>query len=281
MPCFGCMSKKKQEDPTAKRRSTAAQSRAAWAAAAAQGECVEAAPHGKKKGIHANKAGGRLNQRRVGAQKLHRGRLFIRLSVAEDALTIQVEEVRDFHTLGNTNEANAYVSVSLNPAPKGKDIDSYKRKTSIVKGAKKRAVFEETFVFDISSIQGGARDSTRLRLELLHDLGKKKSQPAFLGLMSFTITEIEDEDTPTDGWFRFLDEKKGVNQNEPFRVMRKRELAGHVPKSVSAIQDNNQKQQHQQGLSNARSCRFNILTCIQSFFSFCSFLEVQKGCILF
>ena len=178
----------------------------------------------KKNGKDAAAANNR--KQRLGAQKVHRGRLFLRLVIKGNKLSAKVDEARDFHCPSKANDANPFLAVSLAPTPRGMDAQQAKQQTKVVKNARKRAVFEENLSFDISSISAGMKDSVRVRIELFHEAGKKKHQ--LLGCMAFTLTEIEDEDTPTHGWFRFLDEKKGVNQNEPFRVMRKKEITKEI-----------------------------------------------------
>ncbi|EGD79837.1 serine/threonine protein kinase [Salpingoeca rosetta] len=192
----------------------------------------KASKKGSKKG---SKKKDKKHQRRMGAQKVHRGRLFVRLDIAKNKLVAQVDEARDFHTVTKNDDANPYAVISIGPVPKGCDA-VMKQQTKVVKGARKRAVFEQTFTFDISAITAGMRDNTRLRIELLHDAGRKRG--TFLGGMAFTLNEIEDDDTPTQGWFRFLDEKKAINQNEPFRVMRKKEITKEIQELYGDVYGN-------------------------------------------
>lgn len=111
------------------------------------------------------------------------------------------------------------VEVSLNPAPAGCPPVF---ETPVVRDSLKPSYgkAQSTFTWTLpSSIN---TDSVRVLLRCVNKDGGKRQETQ--GSMSFTLAEIEDDDTPTEGWFRLLDDAKGKNQNQPFRVKRRQEM---------------------------------------------------------
>eukprot|EP00049_Salpingoeca_infusionum_P018753 m.358624 g.358624 ORF g.358624 m.358624 type:complete len:693 (+) comp18212_c0_seq1:107-2185(+) len=176
-----------------------------------------------KKSAKPTRAGGRAAaaaknwQNRQAAHKVHRGRLYLTVSLNAGTLLVDLEEARDIQKLNKDGTSSPFISVKLVPDETGQG-----EKVTPVKANVKKAKFTDKFKFTIPPNTN--MEYTRVYIEMKHDGGKKKKKATFMGCMSFSMAEVEDEETPTAGWFRFMDQQKGVNQNHPFRVKRRQEM---------------------------------------------------------
>eukprot|EP00055_Hartaetosiga_balthica_P010819 m.47413 g.47413 ORF g.47413 m.47413 type:complete len:656 (+) comp7329_c2_seq1:105-2072(+) len=159
---------------------------------------------GKKK---KEKKGGRH-----AAQRLNRGRLYLETDLKGNTLNVTIGEAREFD-LPQSKKIGAFVTISF--VPEVKNCPS--QKTDVVETVKSKVGFEKLFKFELD--ENVDVQSARLIISM-----ENAMKNHFMGSMSFALGEIMDEDTPTSGWFKFLDEKKGVTQNEPFRVKKKNEI---------------------------------------------------------
>ncbi|EDQ84600.1 uncharacterized protein MONBRDRAFT_39232 [Monosiga brevicollis MX1] len=155
-------------------------------------------------------------QKRHQAQKVRRGRLYVNLRLKGDTLEADIEEAKDLIEMSKAGDANPYVEVSVTSSA----VKNGVQKSAVIQGTRKPQ-FKASFSWELPKLN---KDSTMLRIYIHHEskgFGKKRS---FMGGMAFSIAEIEDVGTITEGWFRLLDEQKAENQNVPFRVKRRHEM---------------------------------------------------------
>lgn len=166
-----------------------------------------------KKGATA--AAGGIKGRR-GAIRKNRGRLSIECMVqkasAFSVLVLKLVEGRDLLPMHKDGSADPFVKLYLSPDP---NKDS-KKKTAVRKHTL-NPNWQEQFTWEIRT--GTNLENMRLHLAV-YDHALLRSNK-FMGSMSFSLAEIWDEDTPSTGWFKLLDQKKGEFQNQPHRVKRR------------------------------------------------------------
>eukprot|EP00730_Choanoeca_flexa_P019310 TRINITY_DN9427_c0_g1_i1.p1 TRINITY_DN9427_c0_g1~~TRINITY_DN9427_c0_g1_i1.p1 ORF type:complete len:715 (+),score=256.70 TRINITY_DN9427_c0_g1_i1:73-2217(+) len=168
------------------------------------------------------------NANRQQAQKVRRGRLYLNAQLNGNQLELEVEEGKDLMGVDKNDESNPYLVVTCT-AP----VSDQQQTTEPIP-QNRRPKFKSKFSWTLPSSLN--KDQARVRIQVRHH-GKGRHKQAFMGGMAFAIAEIEDEDTPTEGWFRLLDEKKAENQNVPFRVKRKNEMTAEQMEIYGVITD--------------------------------------------
>lgn len=197
--------------PTATKAATIRPGKAEQVSTMAKGTTIQ------KKKAKARKGKGKKVEKRMQAQKVRRGRIYVNLQIVGTQVKVDIEEGKDLMGVDKDDSSNPYVVVKMSP---GQGFSPAEFKTKTITDDR-RPKFHEKFTFDMPYQLN--KDNTRVQI-FVHHAGKGKLKAAFMGGMAFSVAEIEDRDTYTEGWFRLLDEKRAANQNEPFRVTRRQEM---------------------------------------------------------
>eukprot|EP00051_Salpingoeca_urceolata_P027652 m.482577 g.482577 ORF g.482577 m.482577 type:complete len:731 (-) comp22588_c0_seq1:650-2842(-) len=155
------------------------------------------------------------------AKRVNRGRLFLDCKMARNedktyTIRLMVYDAKELMGMNKDGTADAYLKLEVKPdMTPGKDS---KQKSSVARGTR-NPMFKQEFVWVVR----GSTDveGTRLHVAMHNQGGWKKNE--FMGSMSFALAEILDPNTPTAGWFKLLDQKKGDMQAVPFRIKRRAE----------------------------------------------------------
>eukprot|EP00041_Stephanoeca_diplocostata_P023403 m.574780 g.574780 ORF g.574780 m.574780 type:complete len:780 (-) comp22283_c0_seq2:640-2979(-) len=152
--------------------------------------------------------------RRGALKKANRGRLQLDLMVIGadkeySVLLIKLDKVYDLDTL----EADPYLQLRLDPDPNSPKKPEIKE-TAVHKKTR-NPIFDEQFQWSIRSSQIDL-EQVRLHIACFDRQGTIIKRNQFLGSMSFCLAEVWDTETTTKGWFKFLDEKKGLFQNQVY-----------------------------------------------------------------
>eukprot|EP00037_Helgoeca_nana_P032154 m.412471 g.412471 ORF g.412471 m.412471 type:complete len:770 (-) comp28856_c0_seq1:175-2484(-) len=172
--------------------------------------------------------------RRGGVKKANRGRLNLELMVIGpdkeySVVLLKVNKVYDLDCL----EADPYLQVYLEPDPNSPKKPEMKE-TAIHKKTR-NPIFNEQFQW---SVRSKHIDLEQVRLHVIcYDKqgGVLIRRNNFMGSMSFCLAEIWDPESSTEGWFKFLDDKRGSFQNQKFVPKYKHALPGVKPGAAGGV----------------------------------------------
>eukprot|EP00038_Savillea_parva_P001279 m.102832 g.102832 ORF g.102832 m.102832 type:complete len:835 (-) comp10450_c0_seq2:456-2960(-) len=176
--------------------------------------------------------------RRGGMKKANRGRLNLELMVIGpdkeySVVLLKLNKVYDLDCL----EADPYLQVYLSPDPNNPKKPDMKE-TAVHKKTR-NPIFDEQFQW---SVRSKLIDLEQVRLHIVcydKQSGVLIKRNNFMGSMSFCLAEIWDPESSTEGWFKFLDEKRGSFQNQKFVPKYKHVPPGavNVPTTASTAND--------------------------------------------
>eukprot|EP00730_Choanoeca_flexa_P015844 TRINITY_DN7369_c0_g1_i2.p1 TRINITY_DN7369_c0_g1~~TRINITY_DN7369_c0_g1_i2.p1 ORF type:complete len:719 (+),score=205.10 TRINITY_DN7369_c0_g1_i2:158-2314(+) len=154
---------------------------------------------------------GNFDRRKRGAFRQNRGRLYLEIMVqkasAFSVLALTIKEGRDLLAMNKNNTATPYVKVYMEPdLPKSSKKKTQPRKNTV------NPMFNEQFTWEIRT--GTNVENMKLHIQVFEQAKLRRSQ--FMGSMAFPLNEIFEAGI-MEGWFKLLDQKKGVFQYIPFR----------------------------------------------------------------
>jgi hypothetical protein len=154
---------------------------------------------------------GNFDRRKRGAFRQNRGRLYLELIVqkasAFSVLALTIKEGRDLLAMNKNNTATPYVKVFIEP-----DLSKSSKKKTQPRKNTVNPMFNEQFTWEIRT--GTSIEERKLRIEVYEHSKLRRSQ--FMGSMAFPLGDIFETGT-MEGWFKLLDQKKGIFQYIPFR----------------------------------------------------------------
>lgn len=152
--------------------------------------------------------------RQGGVKKANRGRLHLELMVVgpDKEFSIVVLKINKAYDL-DALEADPYLQVELRPDPNNPAQPDIK-KTSVHKKTR-NPIFNDTFQWSIRS-KTIDLETVRLHITCYDQQGTVFKRNQFMGSMSFSLAEVWDPESSTEGWFKLMDEKKGVFLHQKF-----------------------------------------------------------------